>query len=191
MMRLAHENFMQLGGWKIHLVVAEDNYQLVHDWLFENQPYGYKHLKGGEKQQKDFTIYVGHRDAARDLAEQIQEGIGDKLIEPSDASGEGAEVRADDIRLSSRAPAVFARFDVASNDDLGRHFHGYGVPGHQALLSQRETLSILEWSLQDRQGRPRRHSQVGEHGYRRGLHRRTIYGRQASNAATDGQKVIG
>ena len=72
-------------GWKIHLFVKPHNYMFVYLWLKFNCHHGWKHLAGGEDQQKDFTIYTGSWDNTASLSKKIAEEIRDKLEEPQES----------------------------------------------------------------------------------------------------------
>ena len=52
------ENYIDYGGWKIHLAVKPQNYEKVDAWLDKNHPGQYKLLHGGDPGEADFTIYV-------------------------------------------------------------------------------------------------------------------------------------
>lgn len=111
------------GGWKLHLRVAPENYQAVHEWLWRNtaeESVGYKHLAGGEPDQKDFTVYVGDKKAADASAWKISVDttIQSLLKEP------GGDILGTDLEL---APGVWGRFEIRKGRVSG--FGQYGSGG--------------------------------------------------------------
>lgn len=93
----------QNTGWKIHLNVKLKNHFNVYKWLVVNWKFRWKYLKGGQPEEKVFTIYVGSWDAMEALAIKINNEIG-RLLEP--AQGETTYT---DIKVVGN---VYARFDM-------------------------------------------------------------------------------
>jgi hypothetical protein len=122
------EIYYEKGGWKLHLRVAPENYQAVHAWLWQETTVGYKHLHGGEPDEKDFTIYVCSKREADELARRISQQIGHLLKNPSSTMEEH------DIEL---APKVGGRFDMrhlinsegSPFYEVARQFTPYGYKG--------------------------------------------------------------
>jgi len=73
--------YIDYGGWKLHIAVHPDNYELVDKWLDRNHPGQYKHLHGGERGESDFTIYIGNKDDTVMLANKMLREIG-RYLEP-------------------------------------------------------------------------------------------------------------
>ena len=123
------------GGWKLHLRVAPENYQAVHEWLWRNttaELVGYKHLAGGEPDQKDFTVYVGDKKAADALAWKISADatIRNLIKEPT------KDILETDLEL---APGVWGRFEVRHAHQVRLGFGQYGGNGIPYLKKDHRT----------------------------------------------------
>ena len=70
-------------GWKMHLYVKPQNYMFVDLWLQFNCTHGWKHLGGGDDQQKSFTIYTGSWNNTAKLARSLKDELDDKPLEPA------------------------------------------------------------------------------------------------------------
>ena len=121
--------FKRGQGWKIHIPVDPDNYDDVTKFLDEytdnKTKYVYKHLSGGTHEQgKDYTIYIGNRREMERVAQDIEDRIGDLIIDAPD----GADVFKTDEQIGK----LHARFDIAQGDVEG-YFHPYGPDGIQWL----------------------------------------------------------
>lgn len=110
-------------GWKLHLAFDPNDTQLVNDLKQYLDAGRIDHKFGQNSGQvgKDATIYVGHKDDATRVAQEIQDKFGDRL---RDAEGD---------TLWSDTPfagKVWGRFDI--NDP--KTFHQYGPNGVPLLL---------------------------------------------------------
>lgn len=115
------KNYQENGGWKIHLAVDKSNYAAVDKWLFNNHKGQYKLITGGDIGESDFTIYIGDKDTMSNLAEKIQQEIGDLIIDKNDSNSSS------DAIIN---PKVSARFDIQhtkKGKKLG--FTNYGMNG--------------------------------------------------------------
>lgn len=102
-------DYHKQGGWKLHLSVKPENYKAVDEWLHKNHKGQYKLLSGGSPEEgSDFTIYVGHKDAANALAGKIESEIGGLV---NDFKG-GA------VKDSAFNKKVGGRFDVSRTGPL-------------------------------------------------------------------------
>ncbi len=125
--RYVPEAMVKKGGWKLHLRVQPHGRfaEIIHKWLWRNTKkgeVGYKYLHGGDKGEKDFTIYVGPKKDADQLAIKISQEIGYLLRNP------GEHILETDIEF---APKVWGRFDVKDIEG-NQYFYGMvraGVEG--------------------------------------------------------------
>lgn len=104
------------SGWKIHLAADPQNYSAIDRWLNKNHLGQYKLLRGGDPGSKDFTVYVGSKDATVSLAKRIESEIGNLLLPVSSSVSKEDEVI---------TQHVAARFD----DHRDRQYNNYGVGG--------------------------------------------------------------
>jgi hypothetical protein len=65
-------------GWKLHIASDESNREGVGQYL-QNSGLLYKSGKSSGQDNKDFTVYVGHRDQAQSVADKISKDIGELL----------------------------------------------------------------------------------------------------------------
>jgi len=85
--------YKKQGGWKIHLTIGPASYEQkaaeVKDWLQNNFriSWNWKHLCGGDKHEKDFTIYLGSFPTMMDFVQRLNQ---DPVILQVDASNAGA-----------------------------------------------------------------------------------------------------
>jgi len=121
-------DYYRKGGWKLHLAVAPEHYQRVHEWLWSSTDVPYKHRAAAldDPGDKDFTIYVGSKRDADTLAIRISREIGNFLLEPGDTT------QSTDIPL---APKVSGRFDATSKNRSEYKVHQYGGLGIPYLSS--------------------------------------------------------
>ena len=130
-------DYKEKGGWKLHLRVDPSNYEVVHGWLWritENTDVGYKHRNVGDLVgDKDFTIYVGSKKAAEELASRISSELRTFLLEP------GQETLRTDLKL---APKVWSRFDVRKKNRVRLRLGQYGGSGIPYLRA--------DWHRKDR-----------------------------------------
>ena len=105
------------GGWKLHLTVDKNNYAVVDKWLDLNWEGQYKLLSGGEIGEKDFTVYIGSKNDALDLANKIEGELG-ALLSKSNAGGE-------DTMLTAN---IAARFDIQQVDSKYKYYGADGIP---------------------------------------------------------------
>ena len=97
------ENYIDYGGWKIHISVDPRNYEAVDTWLDRNHPGQYKLLHGGERGESDFTIYVGNKDDMNILVRKMSREI-NHLLEAKSRGG----LNSTDLKLTDR---ITARYD--------------------------------------------------------------------------------
>jgi hypothetical protein len=76
----------------------------------------YKRGRSGGQVGKDFTVYVGSRKSANEIAERINKQVG-HLIDPT-----GGDAAIDDVPISGN---VMGRFDASGDPE----FHQYGLKG--------------------------------------------------------------
>ena len=112
------------SGWKLHLGVDDANAKPIVEWLEAN---GINHKLGGqgEQQGKDMTVWLGYKDTAKYVAEEINRKFGSIL---KDAYG---DVLNDDVQFSGK---VWGRFDAP--DPI--RYHQYGSQGVPKLNSDVE-----------------------------------------------------
>jgi GNAT superfamily N-acetyltransferase len=109
------------SGWKLHLTVAPENIDVAREKLRE-LGITFKHEAGGTHEDgKDFTVYLGSKDKADSVANQINDTLGDLLADPQ------GDVLGDDMPMVGK---VMGRFDA----ERGSEFHQYGTQGIPALL---------------------------------------------------------
>ena len=114
-------------GWKLHLNVARNSgLQREISAYLDKIGVRYKVGFSGGQTGKDITIYVGARDNAQKIAEDIDHKFGRRLGE---ATG---DVLVDDTQVAGK---VWGRFDVAGDDS----FHQYGKQGVPILKN------LMEW----------------------------------------------
>jgi hypothetical protein len=129
------------GGWKIHLTVKPQNYDMVDMWLDKNHPGQYKLLYGGDPGEKDFTIYVGHKDDAIRISRKILNEIGN-LLERNNAGSE-------DIKLHEK---IAMRFDPRGkyrfigtpgfDGNTGVYYGRNGIPYDSRASDIRQQINI-------------------------------------------------
>jgi hypothetical protein len=104
------------GGWKLHLNPVPGSEQAISDYLTEK---GIPHKVGwsGGQVGKGITVYVGAKDAANTLANDLNSRFDDAL---KDAEG---EVLYDDTPIAGK---IWGRFDIGRKDV---DFHQYGKDG--------------------------------------------------------------
>lgn len=117
------QQYQDEGGWKLHLAVKPENYKAVDEWLANNHEGGYKLLSGGDAGESDFTVYVGSRDAAEDLAKKIHGDIGD-LVETREAGT--------DRHFNEK---VTGRFDVQRRKTGYEYYGAEGIPFDEVAAS--------------------------------------------------------
>lgn len=123
------------AGWKLHLNVSNENEDAVNKYLTDkvkNKIDGGVKFKKGKSSQagKSFTVYVGSRDKAMAVAQQINAEIGNLLLE-----AEG-DVLKDDVNFDGK---VWGRFDIGPVD---KEFHQYGIAGIPFLNDDMGNLSF-------------------------------------------------
>lgn len=69
-------------GYKLHLNVLPENVIRVSTYL-KNKGYIHKYIKGGDPDDKTFTIYIGSLDLTRKLAQEISEDLSGLLCFPA------------------------------------------------------------------------------------------------------------
>ncbi|MCX5708681.1 MAG: ATP-binding protein [Candidatus Omnitrophica bacterium] len=127
------------GGWKLHLTVKPENYAAVDKWLFNNheRQYGqYKLLRGGDRGEKDFTIYIGSWENAKRVADKIESEIG-HFLEKSKASGD---------KMFSNKGLVAGRFDI-QHIELYKEYKNEGrngVPFDDRAVTDRNWAPVGE-----------------------------------------------
>lgn len=109
------------AGWKLHLGVDPEDREAVNQYLSKTG-LSFKQGFNAGQEGKDFTIYVGSKNAAVKAAQDIHSNIGDKINPPK------GEVLNDDTKLAGN---VMGRFDAAGDND----FHQYGKNGIPLLNS--------------------------------------------------------
>lgn len=114
------KEYMDKGGWKLHLTVPPENYGDVDSWLDKNHSGPYKLLNGGDPGEKDFTVYVGDKAKADSLASKIQNEIGDKLSKNNSGS--------DDTAFTDK---VSGRFGGQGESGAYRYYGRDGIPYDQ------------------------------------------------------------
>lgn len=115
------------AGWKLHLNVARNSgLQREISAYLDKIGVRYKVGFSGGQTGKDITIYVGARDNAQKIAEDIDHKFGRRLGE---ATG---DVLVDDTQMAGK---VWGRFDVPGDDS----FHQYGKQGVPILKD------LMEW----------------------------------------------
>lgn len=135
-------DYSDKGGWKIHLTVRPQNYEMVDMWLDKNHPGQYKLLHGGDPGEKDFTIYVGHKDDAIRLSRKMLTEIG-HLLERNNAGGE-------DIKIHEK---IAMRFDPRGDNNrfvgrpgfdgsVGVYYGRNGIPYDRLATDIREQINI-------------------------------------------------
>ena len=121
-----HRNYNKLGGWKLHLNVRPENYQVVDRWLLENFDYVWKLGAGGEENTM-FTIYVGGRDDVVELASLMNMPISKGGI------NESLEDQGEHDVEEIFHPKIMGRFDIQStmigNTQTGTGLFYYGLKG--------------------------------------------------------------
>ena len=105
-------------GWKLHL--ATDQTEEVSDVLKEMGLF-YKVGKNSEQDGKDITVYIGDKDKANAVSQDISNKIGHLLKEPH------GDTLKDDIKLADK---VMGRFDISKIDN---DFAQYGAKGFPLL----------------------------------------------------------
>lgn len=127
------QDFSKNGGWKLHLAVSPENYSAVDRWLHENHRGAYKLLSGGDPGHSDFTIYMGHKDDASEMAKMINDKIGNLLNNP-ELDG--------DVGFNDK---VGGRFDVqrtgSTKEVPWQHYGREGMPGTEATQNLYMQLS--------------------------------------------------
>jgi hypothetical protein len=79
-------------GWKIHLTIGPIAYEKrvkdISDWLHKNFRFDrdWKHLEGGDKHEKDFTIYLGSYATMMYVVQRLEN---DPIIKQLDVSNAG------------------------------------------------------------------------------------------------------
>jgi hypothetical protein len=117
------------GGWKVHLTVGAEAYErrvaAIKRWLRayfgENGRKAWKHLNGGDKHAKDFTVYLGSYSTMISFVDRLESSqiCGD--LGPSNA---GAADRV--VGLTGKCAA---RFDPRGNTAGRDWFYGWhGIP---------------------------------------------------------------
>ena len=110
---------VETDGWKLHLSTGgnKDLFERISQQLVSvgvrHKP---EHNSGQEG--KDATIYVGSKDDAFHVANEIERIFGDELLTPT-----GKDVLHDDIPFTEK---VMGRFDIWTSED---DFHQYGERG--------------------------------------------------------------
>jgi len=74
--------YLLSGGWKLHLNVNPQHYETVHAWLWKETSVGYEHYAAGPEAGKDFSLFVGPKQDADELADRVSQEIGHLLDEP-------------------------------------------------------------------------------------------------------------
>ncbi len=128
------------NGWKLHLSVAPEDYQEVHNWLwrrFRKTDIGYKFLGGVASADRSFTIYIGDKKMADAIAKELSDKIGNFLRDPRSIRPhrlvDDRTVHITDIPL---APKVWGRFDQSDLFQSGKldleftynTYGGMGIP---------------------------------------------------------------
>lgn len=125
--RYPSDEFMERGGWKLHLNVSKVNAQKVHEWLWKTGV-GYKYGRSSGQNGKDFTIYVGSRRDANEIADRLASEIADLISPPT------SDTLRDDIPLTETSGSVVVgRFDtnrqrVGERQVDFNQYGGNGVP---------------------------------------------------------------
>jgi len=118
-------------GWKLHLNPVPGSEQAISDYLTEK---GIPHKVGQNSDQvgKGMTVYIGAKDAANALANDLNSRFNDSL---KDAEG---EVLYDDTPLAGK---VWGRFDIGKKD---ADFHQYGKEGIPFLAEDMGQLNYAK-----------------------------------------------
>jgi ribosomal protein S25 len=119
------------SGWKLHLNPVPGSEKDISDYLTEK---GVPHKVGRNSDQsgKGMTIYVGAKDAATELATDLDARFGSVL---NDAEGDALN---DDVPLAGK---VWGRFDIGQKDP---EFHQYGKAGVPFLNDDMGQLGFAE-----------------------------------------------
>jgi len=116
--------YHEIGGWKVHLTVGPALYNrrtlTVKRWLRKNfegeERFEWKHLEGGDKHQKDFTIYLGSHATLTSFVSHLES---DPIVEQLDASNAGSS-----DRIVGSTGKVSARFDPRGRKAGSEWFYG-------------------------------------------------------------------
>jgi len=111
------------AGWKLHLAVSKENRDAVTQKLREKGVLFKEGRSSGQK-GKDYTIYLGSKDKADRISQEIEAEFGELLDVP-----QGSTLNEDQPFTDK----VMGRFDVIERGDPT--FHQYGFGGVPALMS--------------------------------------------------------
>lgn len=118
------------AGWKLHLNVDGPLADQVSAYL-ATKGINNKIGKSGGQDGKGMTVYVGAKDAANQLAKELDQQFGGRLGPP------GADVLIDDIAFAGN---VWGRFDAAGDAE----FHQYGSAGAPYLLDDMSQIGFAQ-----------------------------------------------
>jgi hypothetical protein len=117
--------------WKLHLTVKPENRAQVDavlkGFLDGGQIKDYKQGRNSGQEGKDFTVYVGSKDAAQAIADQINNKVGKLLDRPR------GEALIDDTTFGGN---VMGRFDAGADADFAQ-YGSKGVPYTKEDMGQK------------------------------------------------------
>jgi len=112
------------GGWKVHIAISPENYDSkvgrIAGWIQNNFKGSWKHLHGGEKGEKDFTVYLGSWKTMQAFVERFEGSDLIELVIPCPSS---------DDRLVGTSKKLGTRFDTKGTQGVKGHFPLYGLDG--------------------------------------------------------------
>lgn len=115
------------GGWKVHLTVGPDSYErkvmAIKRWLeghLSDHPANvWKNLHGGDRHEKDFTVYLGSYATMVEFVKALEASA---VYEHLEASNAGSADRR--IGLSDKCGARFDPRGVCAGRDWERGWNG-------------------------------------------------------------------
>lgn len=134
--------YIDYGGWKIHLTVRPENYEMVDMWLDKNHPGQYKLLHGGDAGEKDFTIYIGDKDDAIILARKMLRDIGN-LLERNNAGSEDVKLHEKiAMRFDPRGEKNRFKGRAGFDGDYRLYYGRNGIPYDRRAADIRSQINI-------------------------------------------------